>query len=342
MNNFFIGIDFSKETFDATILERGKLTSEGIHAKFTNSENGSKNFLKWVFTNTGSESREDKLFCGENTGLYSMVVPKALAKEGFFFWLESPLQIHRSLGIKRGKTDKQDSLDIARYAAMHEEFAVRFKALSEQMEAVKVLYALRKGYVQERSSVQRRYAELKRTYGDNKHVKSALRHEETHLKKLKEEIKQIDCKILKLIEEDEELSESYDILTSMKGISIVNAVALIIYTYNFKRFDYDARRIASYWGVAPFERSSGTSINGTPHVSCFADRYLKSILSEAALCAMRYCPPIKVYAERLKARGKHKNIIRNNVKNKMLHILVAMMREKKRFGDMPEKNYKVV
>ena len=112
----------------------------------------------------------------------------------------------------------------------------------------------------------------------------------------------------------------------MKGISFVNAVALIVYTLNFEKFGHDARRIATYWGVAPFGRDSGTTLHATPHVSHYADKYLKSLLSEAALCAMRFCPTIKRYADRLLARGKHPNIVRNNVKNKMLHILVAMVR----------------
>ena len=66
-------------------------------------------------------------------------------------------------------------------------------------------------------------------------------------------------------------------------------------------------------------------------MSHYADKYLKSLLSEAALCAMRFCPVIRDYAARLSARGKHPNIVRNNVKNKMLHILVAMVRDGKYF-----------
>ena len=36
-------------------------------------------------------------------------------------------------------------------------------------------------------------------------------------------------------------------------------------------------------------------------------------------------------AARLLARDKHPNIVRNNVKNKMLHILVAMVRDRQYF-----------
>ena len=79
--------------------------------------------------------------------------------------------------------------------------------------------------------------------------------------------------------------------------------------------------------MAPFGRDSGTTLHTTPHVSHYTDKYLKSLLSEAALCTMRFCAPIRRYADRLLARSKHPNIVWNNVKNKMLHILVAIVRD---------------
>ena len=80
-------------------------------------------------------------------------------------------------------------------------------------------------------------------------------------------------------------------------------------------------------GRAPFGQDSGTTLHTTPHVSHYADKYLKSLLSEAALCTMWFCTPIRRYADRLLAMSKYPNIVRNNVKNRMLHILVAMMRD---------------
>ena len=96
---------------------------------------------------------------------------------------------------------------------------------------------------------------------------------------------------------------------------------------------WGCRSAFRYYGVAPFGHTSGSSINGKPHVSHFADSYLKSIISEAALCAMNYCPAIIAYARRLKQKGKHPSIILNNCKNKMLHILVAMVKHKTKYGE---------
>ncbi len=37
MVKFCIGIDFSKKTFDATVMEHGKLDAKGVHKVFENS-----------------------------------------------------------------------------------------------------------------------------------------------------------------------------------------------------------------------------------------------------------------------------------------------------------------
>ena len=177
-----------------------------------------------------------------------------------------------------------------------------------------------------RDSLRRRSGELKEKYSSNGVLAQSATIDEKMIEYINRQIKEIESQMKDIIASDGKILKTYTILTSMKGISLVNAVALIVYTNNFARFDFNARKICSYWGVAPFAHQSGTSINGTPHVSVYADKYLKSLLSEAVLCAMRFCPAISAYSARLKARGKHPSIIKNNCKNKMLHILVAMVR----------------
>ena len=88
MTNFFIGIDFSKGTFDATIMERDRLDEKGIHAVFENSAKGTKALVEWVMEQTQAGTREEVLFCGEDTGLYSKTVSDALALDGWFMWTQ--------------------------------------------------------------------------------------------------------------------------------------------------------------------------------------------------------------------------------------------------------------
>ena len=337
MYNFFIGIDFSKQTFDVTILDKNDLGGKGEHKQFKNTINGMNMFERWIKKMVGKDASEQVLICGENTGIYSKVVSDGLVNHGYAMWLESALRIKRSLGIARGKNDKKDSRDIAEYAGRHADKYVPHQPLSAELEAIKVLFAERRQLVNFKGSLKRRKGEMKDIFNENPLLEGSCEINDKIMKEVDARILEIHKKMKEIIDNTESLKKNYDILTSMKGVGLINAVALLIYTANFERFDYDPRKICCFWGVAPFEHTSGTSINGKPHVSSYADKYLKSLLSEAVLSAMTFCPEIAAYAERLSAKGKHPSIIKNNCKNKMLHILVAMVKTNTKYGDNKKK-----
>jgi transposase len=67
----FIGIDFSKKTFDVSIIARNQ--PEEVHCrKFDNSKAGCLELLSRV-KGQGNSTKEEWLFCGEHTGLYSLL-----------------------------------------------------------------------------------------------------------------------------------------------------------------------------------------------------------------------------------------------------------------------------
>lgn len=328
MKKIFIGIDFSKKTFDATVLMASHLQEKGVHRQFSNNKNGALKLIKWV---EKFGAREECLFCGEDTGLYSKIVSETIVNEGCFMWLDSALRIKRSLGISREKNDKKDSRDIALYAARFNDRAECYVPLDQATEALKKIFTMRKQLMKMYDKLLVNYNESKRCL-DNEMLSEAFAIQEELIAKIKEKIKELEKQMKKIIKSNPELNKTFEILTSMPGIALINATAFIVYTNNFKKFNYNARCIASFWGVAPFGHTSGTSIKGTPHVSHYADSYLKSLLSEAALCASRYCPIINRYVVKLKKTGKHKNIVLNNAKNKMIHILVAMVRNNENYS----------
>ncbi len=337
MINFFIGIDFAKTKFDVVILSRDDLVSKGEHKQFCNTKDGVKQLEKWLHLVCGRDVIVESVICGENTGVYSVLAAKILTREGYTVCLESALRIKRSMGISRGKNDKKDARDIAEYAARHYDKLVVYREPSQTSEALKTLFTQRRLLIKQRGDLQRRNKELTGLYKENPLLKKMLASDTRIINALDAEIEKIEAHMKSIIDDNPEVRKVYDILTSMKGIALVNAVALIVYTDNFKRFDYDARRICSYWGIAPFANQSGSSINGKPHVSHFADHYLKSLLTQAAICAIRYCPEISNYAQRLIARKKHISIVHNNCKNKMIHILVAMVKNGTYYGEFQKK-----
>lgn len=83
LNKNFIGIDFSKKTFDATILHKGNLNDNGIHEQFENNKTGINKFERWVKHEVGQDAQATTLFCGENTGIYSKLTSNILHKRGY-------------------------------------------------------------------------------------------------------------------------------------------------------------------------------------------------------------------------------------------------------------------
>ena len=107
------GLDISKKTFDAV------LHCKGLHQKFSNDQKGFKTFIKWLLEHDLDPS--EVLVCMENSGYYSLRISNYLFQKGIDYVSENPLQIKRSIGFRRGKSDKADAKDIAGYGWLNRE-----------------------------------------------------------------------------------------------------------------------------------------------------------------------------------------------------------------------------
>ncbi len=334
MKKVFIGIDFSKEKFDAAIIlaEGVEEISARVFNEFKNNVSGYRQLIKWVAENSDDMEQSLWLFCGENTGGYSIGLSDFLYGKGYDMWLENAKCIKDSSGIRRLKSDRADAAMIAEYAMRNYGKAVIYESLSESLLQLRELFLYRQKVVSERRCFEVRRSEKKLTMAKCP-AKTMISQSERHLvTELNKEIAKLDKKIAEIIQSDEELKNVYDIVTSVPGIGPQNAVSLMVYTGMFRKFDYNPRKIASYYGVAPFGKDSGTSIHTEPHVHYMANKLLKAILTQAALAATVYNPVIRSYYDRLLMRGKKKQVALNNVKNKLLHIVTAMVRNNQKFN----------
>lgn len=340
MNKIFIGIDFSKEKFDATVI-----TAEGVdeqcdrqHGVFSNDVSGFRRFERWCRASSGGTDLERWLFCGEDTGGYSRPLASWLYGRGYSVWLENALRIKGCNALRRLKDDRTDSAMIAEYAMRHADRADLWAPLGESLSQLREMFLYRHRLVRHRCSLEVRSSEKRLTL-EKSPAKKFMRHSSDRIiAQIGREIAACERMIRELVASDDELRRSYTVITSMPGIGMVNAVCLIVYTENFRRFGFNARKIATYYGVAPFGRYSGTSVNTGPHVSPFANRTIKALLSQAAMAAIRFNPVISLYYQGLIGRGKDKNLARNNVKCKLIRIITAMVRQGTCFN--PEYSWK--
>lgn len=339
MKNLFIGIDFSKEKVDVVIIFAEGLseTASRVFNEFKASVSGYRQLVRWVEQNSDGVDPSLWLFCGENTGDYSKPLCNFLYGKGMDIWLENPKSIKDSSGIRRLKSDSADASMIAEYAMRNYDRAVMYEPLSESLSQLRELFLYRQMVVRHRCSFQVRRGEKKLTM-EKSSVKTLISQSERHIvSELNKVIEKLDGKITSLIDSDEELAEIFKIVTSVPGIGTQNAVCLMVYTDNFRKFNYDSRKIACYYGIAPFGRDSGTSVHSDPHVHYMANRQIKAMLTQAALAAVNYNPDMASYYSRLVARGKKKQVALNNVKNKLVHIVTAMVKNRQEF----DRNHKI-
>ena len=339
MKKLFIGIDFSKEKVDVTIIFAEGLAElhPRVTSEFKNTVAGFKQLVKWVEQNSNGIDSSLWLFCGENTGDYSKPLCNHLYGKGYDMWLENAKCIKDSSGIRRLKSDRADASMIAEYAMRNYDKAVMYEPLSEALAQLRELFLYRQMVVRHRCSFQVRRGEKKLTM-EKSSVKTMISQSGRHIvSELNKEIEKIDKRIASLIDSDAELTQVFNIVTTIPGIGTQNAVCLMVYTDNFRKFNYDSRKIACYYGIAPFGKDSGTSVHTDPHVHYMANRQIKAMLTQAALAAVNFNQGIASYYSRLIERGKKKQVALNNVKNKLVHIATAMVKNKQVF----DKNYKI-
>lgn len=319
----FIGIDFSKSKFDVTALENAEQGAIA-QATFDNTKEGFDALLKWASKHSKISS-ENWLFCGEHTGLYSRSLAIFLTKKNLFIWLENPLQIKQSSGVKRIKTDRADSLVIAAYACRFCDRATAYRLVDNALETLQMLHTYRTRLVKEKVLLQVPAAELRRVIKRDSVSRFIYEESMRKVKNIEKEIKKIETIMHKTIM-DSELKENYLLALSVKGIGIITAIALMVHTDNFTAFE-NARQIACYCGCAPFPNESGTINKGT-RVSHMANKQLKTLLTSCALSAINHDKEISAYYHRKIAKGKNKCTVINNVRNKLLQRVVAIVKNK--------------
>jgi Transposase and inactivated derivatives len=323
--SLFIGIDFSKESFDVSVIHSCNVQSIS-YRPFKNTKEGYIELLKWIKTIT-AEPSQGWLFCGENTGLYSLGLAEFLTKKGLFIWLENPLQIKQSSGIKREKNDKADSHEIALYAYRFQDRYKAFQLPDKALKSLGLLLSFRERLLANKQALQVSSSEIRRVMQRDATARFIYEQSQKDIERINKEIKEIEKRMLKQIESDERLLENYKLVSSIKGVALINTVAILVATQNFTRFE-SSRQFACYTGMAPFGKQSGTSIKTKPRVSNLANKKIKALLTQAAKCAIRYDPNIRSYYLRKLEQGKDKWLITNNIRNKMIHRIFAVVRNK--------------
>jgi transposase len=316
-----IGADISKKTIDFAC----SVTKKNL--RISNDEDGFKALSTWISEHGLDRSRLRVVM--EHTGTYSYRFEQFLHSKSLPFVKVSALAIKRSMGLVRGKTDKQDAKRICRYGIEKADQLVLAQPVAQGLQRLQMLYSMRERFVRNRASMKTAVNEMQGAFGlkDNDPLIASQRK---MIKSFDQEIEKLEAQISDIVKADKNMDQNYRLVQTIKGVGKVLALATIVKTQNFTRFT-DARKFACFCGTAPFENTSGTSIKGRTRVSHLADKGMKALLDLAAKSAIRYDAELKQYYCRRTAAGKPKMSTINVVRNKLLYRIFAVVKRQTPF-----------
>lgn len=312
----YVGIDLSREKMDV------RLYFIMQEETFDNKPTGLRKMKRWL------EKLVDKdtvlLFCFEHTGMYAYPLLIFLELEGLDYVQVSGLQVKRSLGIQRGKNDRVDAKRLAEYAYLHREKITPEKLQSDQLIKLKSLLTLRSRMVRQRAGYMASVKEYQ-TFMTLKDSDVMIHGQKEMIKSFTSQIELVEQEIRSVIASDEKIRKQFGLATSVKGIGLISACYMIVLTNCFTEFK-TWRKFACYAGSAPFEHQSGKSIMGKTRISHYANKQMKTILTNAVQAAVQHSPELKQYYQRRIAEGKHKKVVVNIIRNKLISRVFATVK----------------
>ena len=304
----YIGIDISKATFVATFpVERGYRTET-----FQNDTKGIRRFI--------SKLSSDTHHCVmEATGNYCFLLLYLLDKAGIRASLVNPKKIknYARVMLSVTKTDAKDACLIA-------DFGERFKPEPYKFPSEQIMLLKQKKTV---------IRQLQKQLTATKNLHTSLEPLPVKDKKCIQSLKQTTAFLEKQIkymqqEMEEVVSEVFarqlKALTSIKGIGVTLASALIIATGGFTYFD-NAKQLSRFAGICPTIERSGTSINIRGHINRNGDENLRSMLYIAAWSASRHNKACRECYQRLRSNGKSGKLAMIAVANKLIRQAFAVV-----------------
>lgn len=312
-----IGVDASKLTLDSMMLPQTKMM------QVVNQQKGFTCWIGWL-----KEQMADPyevLVVMEDTGHYTHLFELFLQVHKIGYCKKPAVEIKKSVGLTRGKTDKADAARIAQYGWLRRE---ELQSQCYQTKAImkfRDLLSYRDKLVRDRSGYKSR---LKEQLATGRISKSDFlyREQKKDIRYFDEKIAAVEKQIRLLFKANIELQTNFKLLQSIKGVGKITAAYIIAYTSNFTRFT-DARKFNCYAGLAPFEHSSGTSIRGRSRVSHMANKHIKCLLRLAAFVAVRYNKELKQYYEKRVQEGKNKMSVLNIIGTKLISRMFAVVRK---------------
>jgi transposase len=303
----YVGVDISKQTFDAFNDELGS-------RQFSNDSTGFKLFKKWMGTSVQVVM--------EASGPYYLRLAHDLYSADIPVSVINPLVIRRfcQMNLQRAKTDKKDAASIAQFAQLTN--PSQWSPAPEYLQQLLQMQSVMEQLAKQQTSTLNAMEALKQHPLIDKKAQNAL----SKVAQIqKEQIAQLEKEIMELTRQH--YQTEYVSLTSIPGIGKKTAMLLILATDGFTRFE-NIKQLVAYTGIAPRIFQSGKTVNKKPKISKLGMADLRRSLYMCTLRAIEQNEACKNLYERLRQKGKAAKVALMAVCHKLLRQAFAVVKNK--------------
>jgi transposase len=320
--NYDIGIDVAKDKIDCLWLK--DITSLKIKTKvLPNSAQGFQQLKLWLEKHVCTELSHIYI-CLEATGVYHEALAYALFKMGVKVSVINPAFIRnfaKGLGV-RGKTDKKDSMVLARYSAL-----IRPRLWQPETEDIRILKALLSRLTGLENDLQREHNRLEKAEVSQA-SKTVIESIELMIKQLSKEVNRIKKLIDNHIEQNPKLKKDRSILKTIPAVGEVLSREMLS-VLNSRDFE-KASQAAAFVGVVPKLWESG-KMKGRTTLCKNGPGRIRAVLYMAAIVATKYNPDIKIQYERLLKAGKTKMQALGAAMRKLVQICFGVLKHQSEY-----------
>jgi transposase len=315
MNEHYLGIDISKESFHVALLG-GEQTVQG---EFANGTEGFGKLGRWLQKKGASHIHA----CMEATGRYWLELALFLHEQGHLVSVVNPRLIrqHGQATMQRNKTDSQDALNIADYCAKHQPapWEPPSSAFRKLQALVRHVQALKRDRAREKNRGQSGIS--------SREVLAAI---EAHIAFLDQQIVELEQRINDHIDQNPDLKRDRELLLSIPGIGETTAAVFLAEIPDVSLFA-QADELAAFVGLTPGQRQSGTSLKAPARLVKWGNPRLRAALYMPALSAHKSNPIVAALRKRLLLRGKTKMTVIVAVMRKLVHLCYGVLKTGKPF-----------
>lgn len=325
--HFFVGIDIAAASFTSAVgsSTNDRWQKEGRPATFANEYDSFGQYLQWLHQQGVGQA--NAVLCMEATGVYGEVLAHFLKLNGFQVVVEAPLKVKRAFHPAGHKSDPVDSEQIAEYAYRFWDELTVWTPRTEVLEQIKTLLSTRELFVVQKTGHQNAWKALQ-----HKKIRTPLA-EAIHMKaitELKQHIKELEEAIEKLIDQDPDSRHLARLLLSIPGVGLLLSAHMLVILQSAPQ-PCSAKGLAAFIGICPYEESSGTSLQHTPTSRHYGPPALRKLLFLAAMSLATHNQQFRTYYLRKLQEGKPKQLVINNIANKLLKLIMAVVRSKTEF-----------